>query len=223
MRVTVLSTSLMVLFFGSMSGQAHDIGGTSARVSWRDGHVEATVQLNLIHLWQRVSPKPTAVKAQDGGAGEEMNASLAQLRQSLESGIQLLVDGKPIPWTLLGFPHASRWAKIQADYAASGDDHIHFITVRVQALEARPAGANVGVVLPKELGDVLYSFVEPRSQAARPGAAVTFALSKARSTPAKDWGRNDIFSALAVVLALMALGLHFSKKLNRPAATRREG
>lgn len=167
---------------------AHTLDVTTAQIALQDGRVEITLEIDLLGLV--IAANPQHADATSLAILDEFALTLAvqRSRTLLSSGSHLQVDGKAVPLTLNGFPSAGdiRFMAASASAAAAANAQTHSQLVTLRFLATRPvSGArNVELVLPKEAGSVLMSFVQPTTSVAAAGGRATFSVLGPQPSPA---------------------------------------
>jgi hypothetical protein len=180
--------ALMCLCFGASSAAAHDIHESTARVTFRAGHVEVRLRLDPLSLMDASDPGagppvPAGMLALVDPEAYEAVATEALLRLIAETALTL--DGRPQPLTLTSRPATGSWSSLaqRAIMAHEVDPTAPPLQVELvleARLTARPA--NAALAFPEVLGPVLVTWLEPEQSYARPGSVSRYGLS-VRPTP----------------------------------------
>ena len=165
---------------------AHTLDVNTAQIALQDGRVEVTLELDLLGLM--IAANPQHADATNLAILDEFALTLAaqHSRSLLQSGSHIRVDGKAIPLTLSGFPGAGdiRFMAASASAAANSQTHAQLVTLRFVATRPVSGARNVDLVLPKEAGSVLMTFVQPATSLAAAGGRATFSVLGPQPPPA---------------------------------------
>jgi len=154
---------------------AHTLDDATARVTLRDDHVDVTVELDLLLLAQADA---TALAT---GPDDALSTELDHLRASLETGVQLTVDGAPRPLRVRALPTPPELRAMAATASAAGESHGARVRVALDASDAVPGASELRLTMPPVLGPVLISFVQPASAYTAPGGSASFRVLGAPS------------------------------------------
>lgn len=157
--VFMMALLSLPLSFWPAAAAAHELPGSTATVVVRDGLV--TIDANLdVETWMRAQPS---------GKLEVMVAAA----KKEASAISVLVDGQKMEMELLAFPTVEQ---VHAVLQQKSDGHSHpkLVQVRWQAKRTAPRLVSVAVAFPTDIGPVLVTYLEPRSQLVQPGGTALF-------------------------------------------------
>jgi len=164
----IMASVGLILWSWAAAAHAHELPGSTATVTLRDGLVTIDAHLD-VDAWMR---------AQTARALPAMVASAKAQAESLT----VRVDGQPVTMTLQRFPTADEVHRVlQRPGRADHGHHPKVVTVRWRATRAEPSATTVIVRFPEAVGPVLVSFVEPRSRVIAPGGAARFESRRAPS------------------------------------------
>lgn len=156
---------------------AHTLEVTTAQITLRDGQIAVSAHIDVLALMQTLKTPDDAPLGLLAVADPAVFDALAeQARITLQAHTHLSVDGTsvtPVDWRFPSLDHLRAEAQ-RAWMAEAMQDHVHatFSPISFGAQLTR-APSKVELALPPEVGPVLMSFVQPVSQLAQPGAAVT--------------------------------------------------
>ena len=196
---------------------AHELDLTTATVSLRDSHVEVVVNLDVVRLVGQFIGKSAPAGAPGSALGatmlaiaaeSDLESYVARAREELQHGARLDVDGQSVALELRQFPAPPEVRGLAAQASAAPEQHANYIPVRFEARPSFEGARSISVTLPKVLGAVLFSFVQPRTRLGMPGASSTFAVlgaSAAQPGSAGAWRWYGL-CAIAFLLAGLALG-----------------
>lgn len=169
MKVSIL----LLITLLSVSASAHQLPGSTATIVLRDGLV--TVDANLdIAAWMRGQnvKKPRTLEATVASAKKEA------------ATLTVLVNNRPVVMSLLEFPSVESVHRVLQRPAPKKGHGKHPKVVRVQwrAVRSMPKATSVTVRFPKAVGDVLVTFVEPRSKVVKPGGPARFKSRRTKNS-----------------------------------------
>jgi hypothetical protein len=173
---------------------AHTLDVNTAQIALQDGRVEVTLEIDLLGLV--IAANPQHADATSLAILDEFALTLAvqRSRSLLQSGSHLRLDGKAIPLTLSGFPAVGdirfMAASASASAAANSQTHAQLVTLRFLATRPFSGVRNVDLVLPKEAGSVLMTFVQPATSLAAAGGRATFSVLGPQPSPAARPGTS---------------------------------
>lgn len=165
--VAACAAAGLALALAAAPCHAHPLDIGTARVSLRDDHVEVLAELDLFTL---ADAGPTTLATEPEG---ELTARVARLRQALEAGTVLEVDGRRA-LLVATCPSTGEVRAAAATLSSQGKEHGELLRVRFEARDAFREPRRVALGLPPALGPVLVTFVQPASRYAAPGSVATF-------------------------------------------------
>ncbi len=219
---------IMVMTVVSVMAGAHELDVTTARISLRDEHVQVDVRLDLLVLLAATAPSWPGRAGLSRLNDQELTSMLGDAMRMLQRQAQLTVNGVPVALMLRHVPTATDLRAIAGRQDAPGNGHVHreMTRLRFETAGSRAQGDAIGFQLPASLGSVLYTFVQPNTRMAQPGASVAFPIAHpaaqiehvATGEPGRstDWLRS-IVAVAAVMLALSALVLQRQNRLVKAA------
>lgn len=170
-----IAVALLGLWLGVSPARAHELHESTARVTFRAGHVEVRLRLDPLSLMDASdpgagAPVPAGMLALVDPEAYEAVATEALLRLIAETSLTL--DGRAQPLTLTSRPATGSWASLaqRALMAHEVDPTAPPLQVELvleARLSARPEGATLA--FPEVLGPVLVTWLEPDQSYARPG------------------------------------------------------
>ena len=202
----------LVACLAAPAAGAHALSETTARLTLRDGHFDVVLDVDLFLL---VPEGPTAVAT---ATGEAVSGRLAALRQQLETGTRLQVDGARVPLRWKDGPSAAAFQAAAAVLSASGMEHGERFRVGLDAVESNLGAREVALEVPAGLGPVVVSFVEPVTAYLPPGGQARFTV-RARPAETREEAvprADSATGAGALLLGLVgtaALAIYVRKQL----------
>ncbi len=172
---------------------AHTLDVNTAQIALQGGRIEVTLEIDLLGLV--IAANPQHADATSLAILDEFALTLAvqRSRSLLQSGSHLRLDGKAIPLTLSGFPSVGDIRFMAASASATADNsqtHAQLVTLRFLATRPVSGVRNVDLVLPKEAGSVLMTFVQPATSLAAAGGRATFSVLGPQPSPAARPGTS---------------------------------
>lgn len=174
-----LSLVLLALLFAiqlSAVSFAHALDMNTARVTLRDDHIEVALEVDLLTLVSAASPKhpdPTALAVSDDAA---LIAVVQRTKDLLQSGSRLTVNGVTAPLVVTAFPTAGE-VRFLAAYASANQQAPHeLVALRLETPKPVSGAKNIALTLPKEAGQVLFTFIQPATRLAAAGERVGFSV-----------------------------------------------
>lgn len=155
-----LSVVVLATVLWASSASAHELPGSTATVTLRDGLVTVEANLDIEAL----------MRAQTTG---ELTAMTLAARKQAEL-LEVRLDGLPLPMKLTRFPNAAHIHQVLQRPQGNAHNHPKIVQVNWQAQRVSPTASQVTIAFPPEFGQILVSFVEPRSQLVAPGVAARF-------------------------------------------------
>ncbi len=212
---------------------AHDLDMNTARVSVRDGNVEIHALIDLVAWFEALADRPTSLTLSTLQPSEFAELS-ARARRQLVERLHLEVDGERVDLRLRQFPSDDEILQAAARnlVAHQLDDHPHRtrspIVLEIAAPSHEPG--ELQVRFPDLLGDVLVSFVQPRTQLAAAGATSRYTVlyeSHDPETVTPSHGATPVPSWPWLVLGAFIAGLgvaglargHRRPRLDPPTAS----
>lgn len=167
-----MRAALFVALLGLLAtgAAAHELSGSTATVSLRDGLITIDANLDIV-TWLSSQPEG------------DLTAMVAAARAQAQA-IVVQVDGVAVALELLHFPTTRQVHAVLQRPAPA--DHRHapkIVAVQWRALKAVPTAKSVTVRFPLALGPILVAFVEPRSQILGAGQAARFPTRQAARRP----------------------------------------
>lgn len=162
---------------------AHTLDMNTARVTLRDDHIEVALEVDLLGLVSAVSPKhpdPTALAVSDDAT---LTALVQRTKDLLQSGSRLTVNGVTAPLVVTAFPSASEVRFIAAYASANQQAQHELVALRLETPKPVTGAKNIAVTLPKEAGQVLFTFIQPATRLAAAGERVGFSVLVPQSAP----------------------------------------
>lgn len=160
----------MIAFLAFAAAEAHTLDAETARISLRDAHVSIDADLDLFRL---VEADVTALAT---GADEPIAALRSSLRDTLEDGSALRVDGTEVRLNVRELPPIPEFRGAAAILSSQGESHGVRLRVRLDSPDAFPNARNIELELPQELGPVVVTFVQPATQWVVPGSKAKFTV-----------------------------------------------
>ncbi|MBS2015038.1 MAG: hypothetical protein JST00_19260 [Deltaproteobacteria bacterium] len=219
-RTCSIALAAMLVTFACGPAGAHVPDLTTARVTLRDGHAEISVDTDLVALAARelrgsggAEGDATVVVTSDDAA---LASAMAAIRRDLAAGSHLYASGVEVPLVIRVFPSVEEVrrgaAPASAAHAAS-DEHRRTI-VRLETTRSIGAARDLRVSLPSSVGRTLYTFVQPESRLASPGAAAELVVLQPPSSPPTvatpsraEPASRSLLAVVAGVLALIAIAV----------------
>jgi hypothetical protein len=187
--VIIFRSSSLVLFVLLFALQlravssAHTLDMNTARVTLRDDHIEVALEIDLLGLVSAISPKhpdPTALAISDEAV---LTALVQRTKETLQAGSRLTVNGVVAPLLVTAFPSASE-VRFLAAYASANQQAQHeLVSLRLETPKPVSGAKNISVSLPKEAGQVLFTFIQPATRLAAAGERVGFSVLVPQSVP----------------------------------------
>lgn len=177
-RAAATLVLVLTLLLPSSAG-AHDLDMNTARVSVRDGNVEIHALLDLVAWFEALADQSTPLTLSTIQPDEFAELS-AQARRQLVESLHLEIDGERVDLRLREFPSDDEVLEAAARnlVAHQLDDHPHRtrspVILEVAAPSQHPG--EIRVRFPDPLGEVLVSFVQPRTQLAATGATSRYTV-----------------------------------------------
>ena len=206
MKAFIVAVLIFAAMLEAAPVAAHTLDVTTARVSLRDGHVEVLVDVDAVSLLQASvgAGEASAIATADDA---QLAAWVAAERADLERGAHLSTEDARSALVLRAFPSVAEVRRLAAARADAPSMHPSTSTVRFESPQRVPISRSLSISLSTQLGRVLFSFVQPTTELAAPGAAASFhvlvpanAATSERSTPQRPW-----LAALAAALGSLAL------------------
>ncbi|PRP90964.1 hypothetical protein ENSA5_60390 [Enhygromyxa salina] len=177
-----LVTALVLVTLFARQAHAHELETNTARVSLRDGNL--TIDLRA-----------------DAGSLPDPDALLA--------GTRLKLDGAEVALELRSFPSREQLVNAAAAVAIEtdlgGHAHARLLPVEYESASAGWSGQTLEIHFPAELGPVLVTFVQPKTQQLQAGATARFeVLTKA---PEASPDTRAVALGWLLPLPLLALGV----------------
>ncbi len=161
--------------------QAHELHEPTARVTLRSGHAEVRLRLDMLDAMGRIGEPGVPIAHLPAVDPTGFAALAAKTRAQLAAETVLWVEGRRVPLALTAFPRTEALVELARQQAMQKlvDPHAHAPRweVRLEVrLKARPA--EVALELPKALGPMMVTFVEPTITRATPGHPSRYRLGR---------------------------------------------
>ncbi len=207
MKALASAALALALLMPATPATAHALDVTTARVSLRDRHLEVVVDVDAVRLIRARAGDAGDASTVAAASEEQLAAWVAAARADIEDGAHLTAEGAASRLVLRAFPVPAEVRLLAARQAGAPSAHPMTSTLRFESLVPVPRSRSLSVSLSKQLGRVLFTFVQPTTELAAPGAAASFEVLVSGSTEqsASSMSYRHWLAVTAAVLATFAL------------------
>lgn len=178
---------LLATLWLAFPAEAHVLEANTARLTWRDQHLEVAAELDVLALMQAALPGHPDATALAVATDEDLAARVQATRQTLIEETRLQVDGHAQQLVLTAFPTATEVRFLAALHSSQPDGHPGLSSIRLEVPSPVVEARRVSLQMAPAAGRVLCTFVQPVTQVASPGAPVEFAVLRApQPAPTSD-------------------------------------
>ncbi len=196
-----MTRAALLLALVALSSEAHVLEESTARLTWRDGHLELGADVDLV-LAARADA--TALATMSEG---DLEAEREHLRTVFQQQTVVTVDGEPAPLTLREFPSATELRIVAATLSASGHQHGGLVRLSFESTRVFPRARLVALTLPAVLGATVISFVEPTSRYTPAGASAAFEVHAVKAPPVERAAVLPSWVTVSACVLVMSVAL----------------